>query len=324
MRIKKWLKRIALAILFVIVIALISGIIYEQIGRHQAKYYAESRIGNFIDAGGHDLYYEKKGEGDITVIFESGTPVDHSVWRFISDTISNYATTITYDRAGLLWSDRGANAKTAANVSTELEILLNQVSAAKPYILVGHSAAGIFLRPFITDHHNDIQGVVLIDPSHPQQMDNAPEEIKEFMRPPFFPPKWVVWVANELGLPRLFTGDPLLFRSLKNGGAYDELKYLMYEMNGDSLTTRPNTWSIPLLVISAGNQDSFLGLKDERLNHMMKEYWSNLQLEVSQLSSKGERIVAENSGHNMLYPERELITNEILKMIQIKDSVTIE
>jgi hypothetical protein len=52
----------------------------------------------------------------------------------------------------------------------------------------------------------------------------------------------------------------------------------------------------------------------------MQDHWNRLQIETSQLSSKGKRIVAEESGHNMLYSERELITDEILKMIQIKDT----
>jgi pimeloyl-ACP methyl ester carboxylesterase len=321
MKIKKWLKRIGLSVLLLIVLALITGVAYEQIGRQQAKKYKKSRVGNVVDVGGHKLYYEKKGEGDVTVVFESGAPMDHRVWNFLSDTISKYATTITYDRAGLLWSERGDNAKTAVNISADLENLLTKISAPKPYVLVGHSAAGIYFRSFISDNQNAIQGVVLIDPSHPNQMSNATEEIKEVMQPPFFPPKWLVFFANEIGLPRLFSRDPLAFRSLKSGGAMDEMDYLMNHMEHDISNLPSETWSIPLVVISAGKFNS-PQIKTEELKTKMRNYWSSLQIETSQLSSQGERIVAEKSGHNMLYSERELITSEILKMIHLKDSVS--
>jgi len=316
MKIKKWFRRIGLFLLSVFVLAVISGIVYEQIGRHQVKKYAASRAGNLVDVGGHKLYYEKKGAGDVTVVFESGAPGDHRAWRFLSDTISKHATTITYDRAGLLWSDRGAHAKTAKNISTDLDNLLAKINAPKPYILVGHSAAGIYFRPFISDHQKDIQGVVLIDPSHPNQISSAPEEIRKSMQPPFFPPKWVLSFVNEIGLPRLLTKDPLLFHSLKSGGAYDEIDYLMHDMQQEMLNSPSGTWSVPLVVISAGNQDSF-SVKEE-LKKKIQDHWSSLQIETSKLSSKGKRIVAEKSGHNMLYPERELITQEILKMVHLQ------
>lgn len=322
MRIKKWLKRIGWSILFLIVLAMITGAIYEQIGRQKAKKYEKSASGDFADIGGYELYYEKKGDGNVTVVFESGVPGDHRAWYFLSDTISEYATTISYDRAGLLWSERGEQPKNAENISKDLENLLAKVNAPKPYILVGHSAAGIYFRKFISDHQNDIQGVVLIDPSHPEQMSSALEELKEKMQPPFFPPKWLVTFANEIGLPRLLTDDPLFFQSIKGGGAYDEMDYLMNHMSPEKLKLQDGVWSIPLVVISAGIQPSFPD--EEELNKKMKDHWTRLQIETTQLSTKGRRIVAEKSGHNMLHSERALITNEILNMIRVQDTVSIK
>ena len=324
MKFKKWIKRIGIGILSLIVLLMLSGFIYEQIGRYKSKKIVAERTGSLVDVGEHKLYYEQKGNGDVTVIFESGSPGDHRPWKFLSDTISKYATTITYDRAGLLWSERGPYPKNASNASKDLETLLKKINAPKPYILVGHSAGGVFPRPFITKHEKDFLGVIFIDPSNPNQFKNAPQEIKEVNQMPFFFKRGIFSFINEIGVPRLIFDDPLIFNSIKKGGAFDEMDYFMEEMPNEKSVFPDKPWNVPLLVISAGNLDSAPGADDPELKKKIKEYWKSLQIENSQLSSQGKRIVAEKSDHNMLYSERNLITSEIIKMIQLKDSLIID
>ncbi|MGB5204118.1 MAG: alpha/beta hydrolase [Eudoraea sp.] len=317
MKIRKILKLIGKGFLILLGLLLLTGIVYEQIGRFNAKQFAEERTGRFVDVGGHELYYEKKGDGNVTVVFESGAPGDHRAWENLSERISKYATTVTYDRAGLLWSERGSFDKNPDNISKDLQALLKNIDFKKPYVLVGHSAAGIYLRPFINKHQEDILGVVLIDPSHPDQLYKAPEELKDYMQPPFFPPRWLFRFLNVVGLLRLLMDDPLLYKGVQNGGVYDEIEFLMKETS--KLSASSNTWKVPLVVISAGSQDSFLGPNEnDTVKKEIQHYWDGLQKEISKLSISGTRIVAEKSGHNMLNSESELISNEIIKMINLQ------
>jgi hypothetical protein len=53
------------------------------------------------------------------VIFESGAPGDHRAWNDLSDKIRQYSTALSYDGAGLLWIERGANTKTPDNISAD-------------------------------------------------------------------------------------------------------------------------------------------------------------------------------------------------------------
>jgi pimeloyl-ACP methyl ester carboxylesterase len=177
---KKWLKRIGKILLLLIVVAIIIGIIYEQVSRQKNKKYEESRTGSFVDVGGHKLYYYSKGEGKPTVVFESGFPGSHIGWSYseLFKEISQYATAVCYNRAGILWSERGSKPKTSENISDDLYRLLEKGGFEKPYIIVGHSAAGIFVRPFVEKHESDLIGVILLDPSHPDQSYAAPNDIK--------------------------------------------------------------------------------------------------------------------------------------------------
>ncbi len=327
MKIKKALKRIGQGILALIIIALLSGFIYEQIGRKKAeKNYNEfKKYGSFIDVGGHKLYYRKGGEGKPTVVFESGAQSGHMVWGSsgVVQEIQKYATTVIYDRAGMLYSERGDEAINAENISTDLSMLLQKGGFEKPYVLVGHSAAGIYLRPFAQKHDKYIKGILLIDPSHPDQLYSAPDEIKRYFKIPVIPPKWLVNFASNVGIVRLASKDWQLCYSVKSGAIYDEFVYLMDETGSKS--AQSSFKDIPLVVISAGLESRFDDrIDDEELRKKMLVHLDELHEDIKNSSSNGTRIIAEESGHNMMFSNRELIVGEIVKLIQLQDSVTTE
>lgn len=326
MKIKKWAKRIGLGLLGLLLIAIFAGIIYEQLERKKSNKFVESRKGNLVDVGEYQLYYEKAGTGTPTVIFESGFPGDHREWsnRYIRKEVSKYATTLIYDRAGLLWSGGGDRPQTAETLSNDLYQLLQNGGFEKPYILVGHSAAGIYFRPFIEQHQKDILGVVLLDPSHPDQGLNASKAIKKLMTPPIKPTKWLIDFVNNTGLLRLATGDPLLFNSAKNGGLYQGVKFLMEESSKKS--RKISFGEVPLVVFTAGSKQQREAMtKDTILINQIHSYWDSLQADIAKASTKSKRIVSDSSSHNnILYRERKRITNEILQMIPNRDSTVLE
>jgi pimeloyl-ACP methyl ester carboxylesterase len=317
MKIIKWAKRIGIGLLSLIILIIITGVIYEQLERKKVQKYAEARNGSFVDLGEYQLYYEKDGTGSPTIIFESGFPGDHRVWAnsYIRNEVSKHGTTLIYDRAGLLWS-RGNKPQNAETLSDDLYNLLQNGGFAKPYVLVGHSAAGIYLRPFIEKHSNDILGVVLADPSHPDQVYKAPEELRNYLNIPIKPTKWLLDFANNTGMLRLLTADTLLFHSVKGGGVYQELKFLIEEIS--SLSPETTFGDIPLVVFTAGSREQWAAtIKDEALINKMHDYWDSLQAEIANTSTNGKRIISDSSSHNsILYIERERITQEILQMIQ--------
>lgn len=77
--------------------------------------------------------------------------------------------TVLYDRAGLGQSDPAPTPRTSQHVVDDLWRLLQQAQIEGPYLLVGHSFAGLHLRLFVHQHRQVVAGLVLLDASHPDQ-----------------------------------------------------------------------------------------------------------------------------------------------------------
>jgi pimeloyl-ACP methyl ester carboxylesterase len=71
----------------------------------------------------------------------------------------------SYDRARMGWSDPGP-LDTAANIVRDLKTLLLAANEKGPYVLVGASMGGIYVRVFQMRYPEDVVGMVLVDPTH--------------------------------------------------------------------------------------------------------------------------------------------------------------
>ena len=60
-------------------------------------------------------------------------------------------------------------------------VLLKKTNCPEPYIIVGHSIAGVMLREFIYENSNSISGIVFVDVSHPDLRGNMSDELKEYI-----------------------------------------------------------------------------------------------------------------------------------------------
>ena len=79
---------------------------------------------------------------------------------------------------------------------------------------------------------------------------------------------------------------------------------------------------IPLTVISHGQLDknavpSNLG---QQVRDEYEQAWQKLQVEISSLSTRGKLIVAERSGHNIIFDQPEIIVEAIREMLAFTSS----
>jgi pimeloyl-ACP methyl ester carboxylesterase len=84
-----------------------------------------------------EILYHKKGSGKPAIIFVSGLGEDHNTWQNLQDSISQFALTISYDRAGLGGSEYKGEKKDLRSLAIELHQLIR--TAAVP------NAIGLFL-----------------------------------------------------------------------------------------------------------------------------------------------------------------------------------
>jgi pimeloyl-ACP methyl ester carboxylesterase len=82
---------------------------------------------------------------------------------------------VSYDRAGLGWSDLGPMPRTADRIADELHTLLQKAAIAPPYILVGHSFGGLTMPVFASRFPDEVAGMVLIDAVAPSEWTPPPD-----------------------------------------------------------------------------------------------------------------------------------------------------
>jgi pimeloyl-ACP methyl ester carboxylesterase len=108
------------------------------------------------------LYCE--GAGSPLVVFEAGAGNEAAIWSKVQPAVSRSTRTCSYDRAGYGFSDLDRGPRDAEHVSAELYETLKAAGEAGPYLLVGHSLGGFFMRMFATRYRDEVVGMVLVDP----------------------------------------------------------------------------------------------------------------------------------------------------------------
>jgi pimeloyl-ACP methyl ester carboxylesterase len=129
--------------------------------------------GRMLDIGGRKLHIQISGPESApargpshgpTVILESGLAATSLSWANAQPRIAKFATVVSYDRAGLGWSDDQAAPATALNAACDLRALVEHANLPGPYIFVGHSFGGLIVRVFQQEYPDRVAGLVLVDP----------------------------------------------------------------------------------------------------------------------------------------------------------------
>jgi pimeloyl-ACP methyl ester carboxylesterase len=168
--IRRWTKRIALTLLALLALLLITGTIYEALGRRSAAAQYPPR-GQMVDIGGRKIHIDCRGTGTPIVILEAGLGTGGTTdWALVHDRIAAITRTCAYDRAGIMWSDPKPTPQHAATVAEDLHATLKAAGITGPLVLVGHSVAGPYIRTYTGRYGDQIAGLVMVDPTTPDQV----------------------------------------------------------------------------------------------------------------------------------------------------------
>jgi pimeloyl-ACP methyl ester carboxylesterase len=161
-------------ILGFLLLGALAGAIYQRLGlRRDSKLHPPP--GKLIDLGTHRLHAVEKGQGSPTIILEAGLMSTVLSWSKIQRTLAPSYRVVSYDRAGLGWSELGPMPRTADRMVEELHALLERAAIPPPYVLVGHSFGGLTMPLFAARYPQETAGVVLVDPVAPAEW-NPPSE----------------------------------------------------------------------------------------------------------------------------------------------------
>ena len=320
---------------------LMSGLLYEQVSRAQFNPQL-SMPGQLYSIGQYQLHLYCVGSGSPTLVFESGLDsYGHMSWVRQIDTMKDVTRVCTYDRAGVMFSERTRHkAPREMTVVNDLYALLQEAQEQGPFLLVGHSLGGAYVTMFANRYPDDVSGVVLLDAAHPEQRVQLGGDKPDSW--------WSVFIDNivmsiepifyETGLLRLHhlnsaAHEPEINWSESERSVVDSLqakswRALHLERNAmpttlSALSHAHDLGAIPLLVVNVPfDPDSVTdevlaaeGLTREQLNAIHSRQM-NMHQDQSTWSIHSELVVIEDARHYVQFDASQQVNGLIRAMVK--------
>lgn len=141
----------------------LSGCAWVNGGRAVA---ADSKPGQQVGLpDGRKINLRCRGSGRPTVLLESGFGAASGAWYKVQPELARTTRVCAYDRAGYGFSDPGPLPRDGAAIARDLAQALAAARIKGPFIVVGHSAGGLYGRLFAARDIGAVEGLVLLDPT---------------------------------------------------------------------------------------------------------------------------------------------------------------
>lgn len=176
---RRWIKRSAKIAAIAAALASLAGISQEY-----ARLSARADLASdafHANAGSHSLRLKCTGSGDRTYILEAGATGFAETWHWVQDELDDEARVCSYDRAGMGLSEPSPLLFAPDNVARDLHAALEDAGETGPFILVGHSMGGFFVRDFAAQFPQDTAALIFVDSSHEDQLNHfSPDMVADF------------------------------------------------------------------------------------------------------------------------------------------------
>ncbi len=272
--------------------------------------------GKLISVGTHRLHIYCQGEENNkpAVIIDSGLGGFSLEWRKIQSDLSEEYQICSYDRAGYGWSDPGPFPRTTKTIVSELRTLLSGANIRPPYLLVGHSFGGYNMMYFAKVFPDEVEGLILIDSSHPDQANWFPAvypDLPHGRRRSRF--------VSTPKLPAHFPADyrQTAYHLMSARKARNELRFesINFEISGSQVTRAGSlSGDIPLVVLTRGER----AWPRTHQGEQFETVWVRLQNELARMSKNSIHVIADFSGHYIHLDQPLLVEDAIRSIIEKK------
>ncbi len=301
------------------------GSLYQEIAsrRDRARFPAPGRM---IDMGGYRLHIYCIGQGSPTVVMEAGLGDGAFSWALVQPQTAQFTRACAYDRPGLGWSDFIDQAFLSAEAARNLHTLLARAGEPGPYLLVGHSAGGIYLRSFAHLYPAEVSGLVLVESAHESQVLRYEQRLQMGVSPlrgllracQVIAPTGFLRLTGVTGLTLSDSTLPIPIKQSAVAGMNrttycrtieNELRSTDIDMSQPGGLA--SLGRLPLIVLTAGRRLDNRGPGGA----MGDTIWQQLQRELTSLSSHGRQVVAAQSDHYIQWSQPELVVQAIRDLI---------
>jgi pimeloyl-ACP methyl ester carboxylesterase len=317
-RVKQKIRIISKCLLLLFVVLILAGISYEQIGqRLDRKRFPQ--VGRSVDVGGRSLNIFCSGEAGPAVILDTGGSAPGYENLLLQRQVAQFARACWFDRAGLGWSEPSKVEQTSAAIADDLHALLHAAGVPPPYVLVGSSFSGFNVRVFAGKYPSEVAGAVLVDSAHEDQyrfepratlapFNRLPKQIRNLLCES-------VPLAARLGIVRLLSRSPGPPRNAPPGFTSEQAATLQaLELQPKAIVAAAvcnfeekspvqaraagDLGDRPLIVLTAGEP---LRVGDPEVDKELLTFYGiwvhQLQPQLARLSTRGQHVIVENSGH---------------------------
>ena len=277
------------------------------------------------------------GNGTPTVIFDAGLGDQIRAWATVQPQIAQRTRACSYDRAGLGFSDPSGRPGTSMNAVDDLHELLIAASIKPPYVLVGHSLGGMYVRLYADKYRSKVAGIVLVDPVSEEQgrrytaLDVSTKTLNE---------RYVEWIHSEcipaaaMGFDRMSeifkrcVGDPdphfsavfndALAENESTAGhfqaVWSEWANVFTTSSDQVRSARRSFDSMPLIVLSRAP----FGLQPNETQEMRdakNRLWMELHDDLAHLSARGVNRVVPGAGHYIQFDRPAAVVGAVFEVL---------
>ena len=323
-RLRRWTKRILFGLAGLVFFLLLAGVVYQFVATRIDEYRYPAP-GEMVDVGGYSMHLYCTGEGGVpAVVMDSGLGGTVLDWQLVQPEVAEFARVCTFDRAGMGWSEPGAQPRTSQQIVEELHALLSNAEVQGPYVLVGHSFGGTNVQLYASRYPDEVAGMVLVDSALEdldllpitQSLQGSPELTKVLATIGVTRLPYTLW-GETIGQTAPDLEDEQAAISSHAKQVYESMDELssLRESFEQQLAATVSLGDKPLIVLTAGPLKlQGTGLSQEQMDQM-DEAHTRTQAALTQGSQNSKQIVAEGSGHYIHVEQPDLVIDAIRQVV---------
>ncbi|MGY8985476.1 MAG: alpha/beta fold hydrolase [Sphingomonadales bacterium] len=275
--------------------------------------------GKLYDVGGFKLHMDCRGDnnGMPTIVFESGSGAATPIYQHLVENLSKTHRICTYDRAGLAWSEPSGVPSEIPAISHQLHALLEAADVQKPFVLAGHSIAGLFMKDYYNLYPEDVLAIGFLDASHPDQNESFgfPDDIYDDIMRQIS----MLKTLTRLGLTQLY--NPQMTPDFEEAFPTEIITQLEYfQLQADKMDSNVNEMlgvdpsmvktpknmdlgNMPVLVVTAGEEMdmSMMPTSVTLTADEFRDVWRELQADHVALSTNSTHIIMDSANHMSMF-----------------------
>lgn len=282
--------------------------------------------GKLFTVGGYKMHLLCTGHGAPAIILDAGLGDDSLIWAKVQPQLSQQTTVCAYDRAGFGWSEPQPGRRDADSIAAQLHALLRVAHVPPPYILMGHSIAGLYVRAYAQRYSPELAGLVLVDGATPLQDDRIPRALVAIQDQQRREMPWVrFWM--RLGWYRMRGECTEVMPGFEAYAAWiradscvpSQVTAVERELDSERLsgeeTVRAGPFaSLPVLIFSR-DPEVLPANWPKDVGKANAIVWNRMQEEAKGLSPHSRRIVARNSDHNIQVDRPDLLNRAVTEFV---------